>query len=132
MARRIGFGDGADRERARQREKDAVEAAAASAVDGARTPGADGDAPASDTPEDAKTMSRAGRIALSVFLTLWLFGWSVGIYNAALGAVAGDDAFLVIWLIFAVAGWIVVASILYKAIAGRPMRLKRRSRQRRS
>ncbi|MCI4664189.1 MAG: hypothetical protein MRY74_05655 [Neomegalonema sp.] len=113
MVRKIGFGDGA------RREKDRAEQSRATDTQ----PQVGGDAPA-----DRPGKSLLGRVLVSIFLMIWLSGWSLGILFAYTtlsdilresdGALDPGAAFLVVWLIAAVAAWFVAAYVLIRAISG--------------
>ncbi len=116
MTRRIGFGEGEKREK--ERRADAARRRAATERPQAPAPAREKDG-----------MSAVGRLLLGLFLTVWLIGWSAGIYFAASAMFGGDGPafFLAIWLAFAIFGWIIAVRFLFRIVAGQPINPKKRS-----
>ena len=76
-----------------------------------------------DTEDGPKELTRGGRIAAIVFLSVWLSFWTVGCYFA-LGEAArlsyGDEGyiFIRIWLAIAIPGWFFAAWTLFRLFRG--------------
>ncbi|MEM7522368.1 MAG: hypothetical protein AAF360_01115 [Pseudomonadota bacterium] len=78
---------------------------------------ADGDRP--------KGLKGRKRLIPAFFLTLWLIGWTFGIFyvsTALLGETGASDGFgslaMTVWLILAVIGWLIGARALRRVLRG--------------
>lgn len=101
MARRIGFNDGSTDTRPQS--------------------------PSCSEIAPPKHASAAARWLLISFLTIWLSGWTTGIWFAISGLIesGAEDpalaAFLGVWITFALGGWVFVVWVLFRLLAGRPL-----------
>lgn len=65
-----------------------------------------------------------------IFIAVWLVGWTFGIYMAATemlphtshDGIGFDNAFMMVWIIAAVAGWFLAARVLWKLLKGEPLK----------
>ncbi|HUS54826.1 MAG TPA: hypothetical protein VMY41_12610 [Thermohalobaculum sp.] len=82
---------------------------------------------APDSTDHAAPASAGFRWVVIAFLTFWLTGWTAGIgfaFNALLSVWPDDLAgggFLIIWLIFAVSGWVFVVRAIIGLLRGKPL-----------
>ena len=121
MARRVGFGGSEKPERPKRR---------ATAPDDRHS--TDGAADLTELAE--RSLPIAGRLIGGGFLILWLIGWSAGIVFATLMLFSswrdGDTAaagFLLIWVTFAIVGWVFAVKALRKVIRGEEVKFRGRA-----
>lgn len=70
-----------------------------------------------------KPTARIARVAIILFLSTWLIGWSLAIIAVAAVLVSGDsgaDWFLILWETLAVLGWGAALLALIRQIRGKP------------
>ena len=120
MARRVGFGGSEKPEKRKERA--------------ARNRRHSSESAADLTELAERSLPKAGRLIGGGFLSLWLIGWSAGIVFATLMFFSswrdGDTAaaaFLLIWVTFAIVGWVFAVKALKKIIRGEPMRFRGRA-----
>ena len=75
------------------------------------------------SPDAPERMSRGKRLWAIGFLTVWLFGWTFGVYVALetrLGLSPGQEGyiFMTIWLAAAIPAWFFVVWILFRLYRG--------------
>lgn len=82
-----------------------------------------------ERPGSAFQLSPARNWLAIIFIAVWLVGWTFGIYMAASAVlphtsrdgIGFDNAFMMIWIIAAMAGWLIAARVLWKLLKGEPL-----------